>query len=638
MTYNELMEEIDDRIKIITNHFENPYPEYTFYKELSKNYNLKSITSMIEIPSVDIATALLFPLDIDEAGFDFDKTMEDIISFRNVFEELTVDELISFSEMLLRYFKLQRLEEIEAIFNYPNKEDAVELFRSSFKIKKDVTAEELKIADMALDIVTKLIKQNGENGWDISKFIHYYNFDPMRVGNIISIIAVIDEYYVKKDEIDFKSKKFIESKNAQAILKCGEGIYRTVKTLDELHKKEDKRLQNVINVYIKFKKDIEEAFKKDEIRNYENIISGLDDEDKDLKIAFLKLVYEHNNKRYQEIDARYEEISNNPLINYLNVLKNNGIKKELVDLNNVVRNSSEDLDKMLQILKAIISDMDAIIYIIENSDLVNVNYFKELKTKGVLNSSTFSKYPEIFIKDSELRKRLDENIGIMNQYGLDCTMFSKHSDILIENDNLKENLEILGDYYLIECLKPNRKNYFLKDKDIYKKIDKILELGYEDLLVQDITLLNEENWDRIYVLKNMGLQPFEKDELLKCLRDEKFFIPDNELYKYIENATKDQKELPATYDIGLFAFCNQLESARVIALNGVIISHNRMRRNIDDGDYMAWKKAVVSENNLFIKKSAANVYFNAMLKDAIYNVEEVKAIKAALKNKEYIYE
>ena len=609
MTKQELYDVVNELIMSFNKKIEIPPKDYKFYSDFVSNYRLKSLNDLIKIPYIELVTALLY--SVFEEKVDFDKFSNDINSFRFVYEGLNATEISDMSHFFLGFINAGRASILINIFNDPNKKRAANEIKRVFENSTNV-----KDAEEAYRHIEKLVVNNGKYGWNVSGLIEYYRRDRVACSNVTETISVLKDAAEEKKKDGVISKKLLTSTNAEHILNLCSRIIECKRIQSEEWKKKEAGLRSKMGIYKKFLKDMDSAFQKEEITNYANIIRDIDDER--IKLAFLKLVYQHNRIKYEEIDVEYESLSKNSLVNYLTVLKNNGIKKDEVDLIKISRNTCEDLEKMLKILNAIVGNKEIVIKIIESSDLENVMYFKELKTKGVLSTKAFLEYPEIFDANSVLRKVLDKNIEAINNYSIDSLVFSKNPDALIDNINLENNLEVLDTYGLIGSLKSDKKYSFLKNYSLYEKIDKIIELGYEDLLIEDISLLNESNWDRIYALKNMGLKPENKSELLKYLRDDKFFVSDDRLHLYIEDASKYYDGLGINYDTDMKRIVSDYSTGNnTLCFAGVVISKNRVSRNITS------------------KNFDINDLFKAIIKGSILSNDEINTIKSILKSKTY---
>lgn len=611
MTKDELIDEVNNRINFITSQLENPPLDYMFYNEFVRDNNLKTIPGLLQIPYVDFIVAVVFPT-FDFSSFS--ELLEDIISFRRIFEDLDSQEFTDMKGVFRVFLKSARLGVLDMVFNDDDKDHALKVTHSLLTPKSS-DKKDCEIIERAMSTIDKLIINNGKQGWDVSKLISYYRKKPDVMDNTVAIISMLKEFKEEKDA-DFSQSKYQEDHRVKKTFEVCTSIIECRKILSNEYKKTEDNLLNNRSIYKKFLKDIENAFEKDEIKNYELIIRNIDDEE--LKKAFLKLVWLHNKKAYDEVEQRNKRLNENSLANYLSVLKNNGISKESIDLQKITKNSCEDLDKMLKILNAIVGEKEKLIKIVEMSDLDSVKYFQELKTVGIINSGAFIKYPELFDSNSGYRKSFDKSMEILRENVVNKALFGKSIDVLIDNDNLDSNINVLRYYGLLDRLKTAKKFTFLKKSNLIETIDKVLELGYENLLLEDISLLNENNWDRIYVLKSMGLQPIDKKELIKWLRDDKFFVSDSVLKKYMEDVSEYYDDLDITYEADFMKIVKDNEmSERTLNFDGIIISKNRVARNLISDDFNV------------------NDLFKAIINNCVLSMEEIETIKSCLKNKVY---
>lgn len=613
MTKQELVDECNRRIKKLSDKLENPPVEYLFYNDFAKKYNYKTIPGLLKIPYVDFASALLYP-EVEERKIN--EILGDTLSFSNVLEDLSSDELKTMNQIFMGFIHMDKTEILEEIFRDTNARRAIKGYKEYLSDSR-MDEEEQELLDGIHGLMNKLIINNRKQGWDLLALIYYYKVEPRVISNVVSLISAFK--YIKEgreDNLDYNSRDFKEKYNTRDMMLITSGITECRRHINEEYGKVESNLRHNLNIYKKFLKDMESAFESEEIKNYESIIKSINDEQ--LKLEFLKLVYQHNKLKYDEIDAIHEELTKNSLVNYLSVLRDNGIKKDDVDLNKIIRNSCEDLDKMIKILNGIVGDKKLVIKIIEFTDYPTVLYFKELKSKNVLSGNAFTMYPDIFDSSSEHRKILDKNIGIINKYKVDYTLFVKNPSVLIENNKLDDNLSILESYKLLDNLKYAKKFSFLMKENLCEILDKVIELGYESILVEDMDLLNEDNWDRIYLLKSMGVKPENKKELIKYLRDNKFFISDDRLNIYIEDTSEYHNDLDISYEVNALNIMKDNEiTSRTLCFNGVIISKNRVLRNIDSN--------IININDLY----------KGILKNSILSMEEVESIKSSLKNKTY---
>ena len=275
-----------------------------------------------------------------------------------------------------------------------------------------------------------------------------------------------------------------------------------------------------------------------------------------------------------------------------------------------MKNDYDDVVKMLKVLKNMFDDKKLIIKGLETSTLIDILYLKELIDKGVLTKDSIANNTSIFSSESSIRRVLNENIESVNEYGLNPSIFCLHPELLLKSEKLDYNLIVLEKYDLVKYLKGQNDYSFLDKEGLMTKIDKFLELGYEKYIKEDITLLNEDNIDRIYVLKSIGVMPETKEELLSYLRSEKFLVADDKLNEYIHNVVSYVKE---DFALDIDSIISDYDSTnRTININGVVLSKNRIRRN-----------KVLSS-------------FQSIITDSILSKDEVDILKAELKKKELI--
>lgn len=611
MTKEELIEVCQEIINKLNEKIEEPPVDYKFYNDFVRNYNTMSIKGLTKIPYIDLAAAIIY-IEVDyESMID---VIENVKSFEYVLEELSSEELDHAEQIFSGFVKSGKGHILEAMFDDIETDKTISKLNKFFKHQENEQIDESTLKKGQATI-NKLVLKSQNPGWNTLNLVRYYRDAPAGLHNIIAIIRMLKR--IEEEKLDYTAQEFKDNYDVDNVLKVCSAINMTKKVISDDYKKYKTRVLHEISIYKKFQKNIETVFQKEEIKNYEAIVHDLDDED--LKCAFLRLVCEHNKEEYDKVEVLNEELKKNSITNYIAILKAYNIRKDEVDLSRVMRNSCDDLEKMLKVLNGVVGDRDAILRIIEYSDLDNVNYFKELKSNSILGNSIFIKYPDIFDITSEHRKMLDENIKNISNYNLDFALFNKYPDVLTENDKLESNLEILKEYSLLYNLCNTRKLKFLKNDNLIEVIDKIIELGYEEFLNDGLDLLNEKNWDRIYVLKSMGLKPETKEELLKYLRDDKFFIPDNQLDLYTENVTKYYEDLGVSYDSDIKRIVEDYSiTSRALNFNGVIISKNRVVRNLTSDEF-----------NI-------NDFFKAIITGSILTTDEINTIKKNLKNKIYI--
>ena len=408
----------------------------------------------------------------------------------------------------------------------------------------------------------------------------------------------------EKDKNKILDKLYKDTFMVDELKRCFLGIGDYYSKLNKKYQSWERDKAKKISAYEGFINALTRIFNNNEIVNYESIIKKIPDDE--IRLEFLKLVYQHNNVLYEDLESTYKELSRNSTVNYLALLKKYDISKDEIDLSKVMKNDYDEVERLLKIIVKIVEDKDTIIKAIQVTDMKTCEFLKMLKDRGALSVNSFIKYSDVFDPNSSTFKILDENIKTLNSYSVNPTLFINNSNILLECD-LKEKLSVLDDYKLIKSMKNNGDYSYLAKDNLEVLIDKIIELGYERYLADDLTLLNEDNWDRVYVLKTIGETIKKKSDLLAVLRDNDFLIPDSKVDKYVANVVPCYN-YNDSLNISVLNDFNGTE--RAYNINGVIISKNRFRRNYNNNE-----KAPLLKN---------------LVDGGIYNRDEVELIEKSI--------
>lgn len=346
------------------------------------------------------------------------------------------------------------------------------------------------------------------------------------------------------------------------------------KKLDNEAKNTAKNKMKTIKAYEGLINGLTKSFTSSEITNYESLVKNIPSEE--IRIATLKLIYQHNKINYEELESIYNELSKNSTVHFLALLKQYNISNDEVNLSKIMRNDYDTVDDILKLVSYITTDKSVIINALHVSDVLTCKYLKELKNKGVISNATISKYPNIFNPMSNEFKTLCKNIKNLAPYKINPAIFVNNPNVMLESD-IKRSLDILEEYDLMKYMKNSSDYNYLAKDNLCGLIDKVLELGFEDYLVNDLSLLNENNWDRIYVLKSLGYEVENKEELVAYLRKNTFFIPDDKLKDYIPNIVSDYKCVEDKLLSGVLNKYNAGE--RIFNIDGIIVSKNRFNKN-----------------------------------------------------------
>ncbi len=570
--------------------------ELDFYKEFVSKYSPFSIEMLKNISYGDyfkaafnctVKTVANKKIVGDLANIPYSKIDEDFSKFCYIFDSITTEDLYVLSKALMIIAEKKLDDKIIESIKDNNKRRGIR------SMKELLSSSE----DEVLSTYFEMFLEDKCN--DILPLLEYNKKDYMLVGGLLGSIlemksiAENDEsinmqfqasrtkYRFKlseKDKNKILDKLYKDTFMVDELKRCFLGIGDYYSKLNKKYQSWERDKAKKISAYEGFINALTRIFNNNEIVNYESIIKKIPDDE--IRLEFLKLVYQHNNVLYEDLESTYKELSRNSTVNYLALLKKYDISKDEIDLSKVMKNDYDEVERLLNIIVKIVEDKDTIIKAIQVTDMKTCEFLKMLKDRGALSINSFIKYSDVFDPNSSTFEILDENIKTLNSYSINPTLFINNSNILLECD-LKERLSVLDDYKLIKSMKNNGDYSYLAKDNLESLIDKIIELGYEKYLSDDLTLLNEDNWDRLYVLKTIGEEVKKKSDLLAVLRDNDFLVSDSKISKYIANVVPCYN-YNDSLNISVLNDFNGTE--RAYNINGVIISKNRFRRNYNNNE------------------------------------------------------
>lgn len=233
-----------------------------------------------------------------------------------------------------------------------------------------------------------------------------------------------------------------------------------------------------------------------------------------------------------------------------------------------------------------ITNPQNLVEIINNSKLEIVENINNLVKKGYIDNEYVSKNINIF-NDNYIN--LTSNIKEFKKEGLSLSSINNLKNSLCKNTTkIQRNIEILKEYNLFSSLGICTSSDFLSNDQLAQKIDKILELGMEKFLKNELSLLNYDNkeYKRVLLMNKLNIPIPTLDNLHNILLSSSFVVSDDKIDNYLFNVNREK--LNNLQDISINK-SNLLEllkekqsSVNVYSFDGVIISKNKVLRNLEN--------------------------------------------------------
>ena len=621
MTRNELVKYANSKMNEIKLKLAEDTPEVKFYEEFFAKLGKISIENIIDVSYTDLATAYL-NLAIDDMSFF--EIKEKVSSFSDILENCSSNDFALIDSLLSIAVELDKVDVLKRAFSDANKK-GFHLVRKMLDGSATLIVKPLK----------EILKANDCDIESVLPLIDYYVNYPEQIKQILVFISVLNDIKIDKKSInnmidDYESsgvnkvrkkhrKKVIDGQLQDdycidEIKKFIYDIQEYADTISKQNNRERRQLQKYYSAYDSFLKNIDAIFDKEEITEYGKYIKKIPSEE--VRLEFLKLIYFHNLIPYQKTDLQHKKISKDSSAHYLALLKEYQILKDEINIEKVMRNSYDDVFSMLKMLYTFVEDKSIIVNALENSDLETISYLVKMKDIGILTADTLSIYPSLFLRDSVEYKSFVFNQTLFEKYNFNVSRIGNNPEVLINNSYLSDNLEILNNYGLIKSMRGVSNYSFLTLSDLNMVIDLILELGLEKYLVDDLDLLNEKNWKRLYVLKAMNYEIDTKEELLYILREDSFIVSDDSLDEYIPSVSSYYLGNGYLSDLKLEDLDEYLVNNRIYNIGGLLFSKNRVLKNYYENDCSVFDSVIdgslISEEELLLLKKNLS---NCLIKD-----------------------
>lgn len=396
------------------------------------------------------------------------------------------------------------------------------------------------------EIAKKSLENLKEEGYDLENLIDLIEKEDEDLCHALSLVSMFKESKEIKNDIKEQMLEFAEENNlspsdrvfqktADKYMNLSvkkDEVFKLFEVMQEYYKrllsKEKSRQQQAkkgLKNYQQFENLFAKAIKSKEITNYEEIIESI--ASPQLRIEVLKFIYRHNLQYQQQLYTTYQSVFDDNTMPYKTFLSRYSLS--IKNLEALMTKSIEELEKMLKEISALnIQNKEQIL---EGSNLTRISKLKELMKKGIITEEFLNKNSSLFQIEQPQYQTLTANIEFLKEKNMTPLLIGEHKELLlIPSQTLSENYQTLEEYeFSIDWTRIENAS-FLGASDLKGKIDKLLELGYENILETNLELLNysKKELERLDKLKILSFPLPETKEELDFILSSKSFIMDNQ--------------------------------------------------------------------------------------------------------------
>lgn len=551
---------------------------YNYLVDFLNNNKLNNIGDFLDI---DMWKFIICNLYIQS-----NKSIDEVIKFVDLIKPLFTNmKVLTVADILDKLIKVVENDSVDVIINYLKCQNVIyeqkylnmikdiddSLSYSLISIKKKMNDGKLNV----LPFFEGLKDYNITLVYQMYLYCIRYLIDTTDTVFIIGLDA--HEMENKKRKIR-KVELFSQAMKNDIDVKTSITYYQYLKKYVEEFSRGEKRKQKEIEGIDLAYNMLAKNIAKKEIVLYHDIAKLI--KDNKLKYSFLLFIKEHNMRYYHELEEELTTLEKDSKVSIMALLKKYGIRKEYYDIDLMMNYEQEELEEILSLVSLLDISLEDKVLAIYNTSLEEIRLLKEYMRKNILDLSFISHHLELLNKDNKYLICLNKNLLTLKELNINMTLF-KNIDLFLDNvDIIRENLFLLGSYNLLNSLKTTNEHDFLTNPLLAIIIDKLLEYGFEDYLLSDLSLLNTKVIKRLDVFKMMNIPITSKEQLLDILdSDKRFFVKSNDIDNYLENIKVDWET-----DISLDDLDKYKISDRLYDFDGIKVSINKVKRMIDKGE------------------------------------------------------
>lgn len=589
----DILRQINKEKNLIDQELEQKDERLEFYRAFFKNSSCTTLNDAISANHCDLAIAIILNLS---PHLSVEDVKEVVYGNEDIFANLNF-QAISDITRLIDYFAhdhtLYRKTKKMLLENSGNR------LTNMFKQEKEVAA-----------MIKELTDHMGTTPKDFIAFIDLFIEEPQTVVLALSTVSTLREieeekefhYFmineIAQEEHSRKVKGKVQDKWVSERIRDDYNIANLLKPItdarNEYHQLEQVQRNKIRNLsrakteYEKLEKELYKAIQAGEVRNIESLIRKIPSAE--IRLSVLKLVYSHNKEIYDRLSNEYQQLAANDSSHYQVLLAKYGISPDTYEVGTVMTNSIEELEKILDLASKLkLTKPQELLRIAQNSNLETLENILSLAEKGIITSDLIKNHQLILNPETKDYEDFMRNLALISNKRLNPHMFTQSEEILtISHQRFQESIQTLETYDLNSNLRTGMNLSFLGSENLNTAIDTLLELGYENNLEENLELLNyKDRFNRLRILKSLNISVSSTQELLDVLSSDKFYVPDNEITKYIYDATsynlpKDiviieeaKKKVSDISKLSEYSY-----TSRTYSFDGILISKNRVHKNL----------------------------------------------------------
>ncbi len=628
------IDKLVDAVKSYISYLENvdidKIDEFHFLEQFLKVYNINDIESFSKVThtsyliSTLIATDMKISFDdlleaideikefIDEVEFDNSTYMEYLYSLEKLYYLGIIDKIKSSSEVVK--FNQEEMEVYknyvsarQELFEFENEDGEMvyhpKIDATFIKLFKILPSPDKYQCFLDLDIAAAMTNKSLDDIFDEALDaipLDDYNVDRRIVDRIVS-----------KERKKIKTRilqNFFENDFGKQVKDSHDNLVKYYMSLRKQVKDEvssiNKRMRKLENFLYKISYIDKKSIIK--IEEYEEYLF-----DSEIKKLFIEFCLEHNIAAYRLVEEKNKEYKNNNL-NKLEVL----FTKYGFNFNNLF---IEEQEAVIKISES--RNIEDVLAFIKYSDLVFLaDYHKEftkliiaadikiikaidcaLKSKIIDKNFIVNNLDILY--DEDKYKNLSKNINLLTIRNVDLINITKKNPrvLVVDNNLLTVIFEVLDEYNF--TLGTDNNYDILINGDLLDIIDNFIELGLYPILKENQKYLSKDSKDivkRIIISNLIGFNYINSNNKLigQVVSGNKFYVSPEKYDNYIVNegncylnpiCTKkleSNKRFVISDEVKNSDIISKLDefyqrSKLVYEINGVIISRNRVLRNLE---------------------------------------------------------